>query len=904
MLFLVRIVTHWFLCIDIIAHHKATDHFYWNVLDVSRYEAMGFKYEGIAGYIYSTQVAGTVPLYRLWHSGVGDHHYTISENNKAYSITQGFADEGIVGYVYSTQVPGTSTFYRLWSEKGTDHFFTISWPEMQNAIRNLGYVDQGNEGYIFGSVPSECVTCTSFTYSAWSTCLNGQQTRTVVSSIPSGCAGGNPVLSQSCDMPVQNTTNQTNSTCFLNNTGNGICLFNGVSYVLSTAGCGAVNVTVAYSGITEKFFLDSFARLGNTGGDYKATLRNGVVLSLMGSPCAVYQYTFEFSLYNSSISSTATCTDSDGGLNYYVKGQTNSTDVDGLHVFTDFCRENNVVEGYCTGSIADGNEYSCPNGCVDGACVNVTTPKYNLTLTGVVVGDSVGDANLLLGHGELLVSNNIVGPVVFMYLSEVNFSDVLSNGIVLFVNDGKRYLVLKDSATVQESVFALDVMNVIIAHEPFNENETNTGVLVLHYSEFEKMFLNQSCQSRINQIKNPADIFNLANDYWLLRENYSIDGFGLIADYVSNNNERFQIIVPEIDSYYSDMINNQDSLCVKLDIENVSENVYSCVNIYDLAHRNQENRIDDVSRVMVIQKDGFSVIIEYRDMTDYSTIDWVSRNQQVVLNTLNKLIGGNYAIRDTIEHDVSWKNILNYLFASCNSTINRYYYMPWQCKFEPLICPPHGEQKQTCIRDGETKETIIQCSPGICSGCYVPRWFGASVLDNTCIPYGFRFMSEEGEMSTLDNEEVSENPGSYLNVSSDESAYLYLIDNNSILYDGFIYVGNYFTVSSNGVNYEFYVVKIDFKEQTVAIKIREKVNAYCDIDGQISQQKVSQGGEWAKCQNNYECYSNVCSNGECVDTAALATELAGFKGFLTRMLCKLSNLFNAEDYAQCLADNI
>lgn len=42
------------------------------------------------------------------------------------------------------------------------------------------------------------VTCTSFTYSAWSTCINGTQTRTVTSSSPTGCTGGNPILTQSC----------------------------------------------------------------------------------------------------------------------------------------------------------------------------------------------------------------------------------------------------------------------------------------------------------------------------------------------------------------------------------------------------------------------------------------------------------------------------------------------------------------------------------------------------------------------------------------------------------------------------------------------------------------------------------------------------------------------------------
>jgi hypothetical protein len=42
-------------------------------------------------------------------------------------------------------------------------------------------------------------TCSSFTYSAWGACqANGTQTRTVLSSSPSGCTGGSPITSQSC----------------------------------------------------------------------------------------------------------------------------------------------------------------------------------------------------------------------------------------------------------------------------------------------------------------------------------------------------------------------------------------------------------------------------------------------------------------------------------------------------------------------------------------------------------------------------------------------------------------------------------------------------------------------------------------------------------------------------------
>lgn len=41
-------------------------------------------------------------------------------------------------------------------------------------------------------------TCSDFSYSDWSACMNGVQTRAVNSSSPAGCVDGNPVLSQTC----------------------------------------------------------------------------------------------------------------------------------------------------------------------------------------------------------------------------------------------------------------------------------------------------------------------------------------------------------------------------------------------------------------------------------------------------------------------------------------------------------------------------------------------------------------------------------------------------------------------------------------------------------------------------------------------------------------------------------
>jgi hypothetical protein len=47
--------------------------------------------------------------------------------------------------------------------------------------------------------PEGSTACTSFTYSAWGACQsNNTQTRSLLTSSPSGCTGGSPVLSQAC----------------------------------------------------------------------------------------------------------------------------------------------------------------------------------------------------------------------------------------------------------------------------------------------------------------------------------------------------------------------------------------------------------------------------------------------------------------------------------------------------------------------------------------------------------------------------------------------------------------------------------------------------------------------------------------------------------------------------------
>jgi hypothetical protein len=65
------------------------------------------------------------------------------------------------------------------------------------------------------------------------------------------------------------------------------------------------------------------------------------------------------------------CTDSDGGLNYYVKGRTYGYNNIGLYYSVDDSCEVgvNLYENYCNGTTPLSIKYSCINGCSNGACV-------------------------------------------------------------------------------------------------------------------------------------------------------------------------------------------------------------------------------------------------------------------------------------------------------------------------------------------------------------------------------------------------------------------------------------------------------------------------------------------------------------------------------------------------------
>jgi len=83
-----------------------------------------------------------------------------------------------------------------WSTRYNAELISIDYQiKYQNTLYSIP-IDDETKIIVIPTVP---ITCNSFIYSNWSSCSEGgQQTRSIISSSPSGCSGGNPVSTQSC----------------------------------------------------------------------------------------------------------------------------------------------------------------------------------------------------------------------------------------------------------------------------------------------------------------------------------------------------------------------------------------------------------------------------------------------------------------------------------------------------------------------------------------------------------------------------------------------------------------------------------------------------------------------------------------------------------------------------------
>jgi hypothetical protein len=120
------------------------DHFYTTNPSGESAPYTGYTFEGIIGYIATSQQPGTTALYRWSSRRNGDHFYTTDPSGERAPY-MGYTFEGIIGYIATSQQPGATALYRWFNHRGY-HFYITNPREIAPYIGY--YAFEGITGYI------------------------------------------------------------------------------------------------------------------------------------------------------------------------------------------------------------------------------------------------------------------------------------------------------------------------------------------------------------------------------------------------------------------------------------------------------------------------------------------------------------------------------------------------------------------------------------------------------------------------------------------------------------------------------------------------------------------------------------------------------------------------------------
>lgn len=92
----------------------------------------------------TTQLGGWIPLYRCWWTTAGMHFISTGANCESWEAW----NEGTLGFIATTQVLGTQPLYRLYHPSYYDHLYTTNLSEAWSAYY-AGYHYERIEGYVY-----------------------------------------------------------------------------------------------------------------------------------------------------------------------------------------------------------------------------------------------------------------------------------------------------------------------------------------------------------------------------------------------------------------------------------------------------------------------------------------------------------------------------------------------------------------------------------------------------------------------------------------------------------------------------------------------------------------------------------------------------------------------------------
>jgi ELWxxDGT repeat protein len=127
-------------------HLYTTDLNEYNVLGTRGWTQEGVAYRMLTNGIY--QGVATIPLFRLYHPGIQQHHWT-TDSNEATTLGSNPAwfYEGTIGYLLPTQVPGSVALYRMALANPPIHLWTTDQNEY-DTLATRGWTKEGIVGYV------------------------------------------------------------------------------------------------------------------------------------------------------------------------------------------------------------------------------------------------------------------------------------------------------------------------------------------------------------------------------------------------------------------------------------------------------------------------------------------------------------------------------------------------------------------------------------------------------------------------------------------------------------------------------------------------------------------------------------------------------------------------------------
>ncbi len=920
--------------------------------------------------------------------------------------------------------------------------------------RNFGNLAEAkvNSSSYSGS-GGNAIVCTSFEYSEWSECINEMQNRTVISSSPAGCIGGNPVFeNKSCNVAecvvkcvdkdglnyyLESGAYETKECTFVASgagsavgfedkcvsdviLNEAICLENKLATQRATCKNGCVDgaCVVKDRDMCDKLSNNNKAKIRElqNNDDFRVILNEGEV-AFRGDYVVIYDTEGIGTILKVSeiVNGTANYWDDKVRLRDIASDSSYDATIigEGIGTFTIKNKKYFVQyfgasylpadekyimltweDGASYGLVGDDKDtFNCSVGKIE--CVDtdrlVDTKEIEVGTSKEIAGLKVylDYANEYSEEKELLIhASGVINDIYRFSLDSKYYpvSDLTINGIEYILslvggsdtsaiikvdNQGLDYYKqgsvkysVMGGVALQEDECDARGLGEWICSEGIPEEIiygcpngcVNGACLIVDEST-------QVCSELIDKAKNPKEFVEGGIGFeagwrsawegytWIngMRESYveysaSWDNYNKDSSYksVNYNIQVFRNRNIDLESYLLNRV--QQNLCAPFDYyydENgIADYVYICN--WDILNQRQEVSRDDFQeqRQVIWFKDNVLVKLDFysgrqptQEEIDRLRLKRIEQFLSDIQNNKQKYIGWeNYNLQSP------FGQILEEEVRNCESEVptpkdnkGNECYPSWECKIEPAICPPHGYQTRTCIDYGcdQEREERLYCNPGICAGCYIPRWEGAR--DNTCIPYGTRLIFSEGdEFQAFEEEMNKELEGIFLLTIKDDSTALIevvktLEEDADIIVDGErfeIVEGESFTINEgrtydvtieSGNYVEEYSVTIqdivyseNSEKRYIEFVLNNEFPAYCNYDGEIYEQRSkSYDGSGARCQNNYECESNLCSSGECVDVKQVVENTGFIRETVVKIFCRLGSFFSREQtYNQCLIENL